>query len=549
MSKLSSDDKKDIVKLAHMFFHNGQWDKALVEYKKILAADPDDMNTHKTLGDIYLKKNSIQFAYESYNKAASGFLSHGQADKALLVYKKIITLSTSKLSDEARGQINFIQGYVKIDQSLKEEKFETAIELIGKISKFRPDDPMVRSLSMELDNKIALIPVSVQQHQMLGTAFLKNNMLDKAQNVFEKVRELDSQNTATRLHLAQLYHKQGAQSEAKKEYLGLAEDYLTKGDLDQAFEFAQKAIELKSVEAHYVSGMIYFKGKKWAEAIIEFEKLLRIKVNHLSALLHLGKSYALVGRLDKATEAFHKTLKLDGDNPQVQEAWIEFCVKSKDKETAVPNLTIMLDKAVMNNNTEQVVKYSKMMIQLEPTLVFAHIKLIEALQTLGDLYGAADAFCALASVYEKQNQFSDATQCLEKALVLTPSNAEVLEKALAWMREKELRIKSFPALKSNIEKTVLPESSDSDAIFQAVKARPPESWSKASVTTTSPQLGSSNTLSVQMALAEMCIQHDFLKAAIEIYQQMLEMNPGLAEIRKKLIEINAIYMKRFMESR
>jgi tetratricopeptide (TPR) repeat protein len=383
---------------------------------------------------------------------------------------------------------------------------------------------------------------------MFGDAFLKNNMYEKAQAMFEKVKSIDPQNPATRLHLAQLYLKQGAQSEAKKEYLNLAEEYLTKGDLDQAFEFAQKAIELKSVEAHYVTGLIYFKGKKWSEAVTEFEKLLRIKVNHLSALLHLGKSFDALGRLEKATETFHKALKLDNDNPQVQEAWIEFCVKSKDKETAIPNLTTILDKAVTGNNAEQMAKYSKMMIRLEPNFVFAHIKLIEALQTLGDLYGAADAFCALASIYEKQNQFNDATQCLEKALVLTPSNAEVLEKALAWMREKELRVKSFPALKTNIEKSITPESSDSDAIFQSIKTKPVEPLIESPV---HPPLQpiSSNTLETQMAMATRCVQQGFLKAAIEIYQQILETNPGQIEVRKKLIEINAIYMKKFTESK
>ena len=547
MDNSVSGDKKDIVKLAHMFFHNGQWDKALVEYKKILATDPDDMNTHKTLGDIYLKKNLIQYAYESYSKAASGFLSHGQTDKAFLVYKKIIMLSTSKLSDDARSQISFIQVYVKIDQELKDGKIETAIEMLGKILKFRPDDPMVRALLMELDNKIALIPVSIQQYQTLGNAFLKNNMFEKAQNIFEKVKTIDPQNQAIRLHLAQLYLKQGAQSEAKKEYLNLAEEAFAKDDLDQAFEFAQKAIALKSVEAHYVSGLIYFKGQKWSEAITEFEKLLRIKINHVGALLHLGKSFDVLGRLEKATETFHKALKLDKDNPQIQEAWIEFCVRSKDKETAIPNLTTLLDKTVTVNNADQIVKFSKLMIRLEPNLVFPHIKLIEALQILGDLYGAADAFCALASIYEKQNQFNDATQCLEKALVLTPANAEVLEKALEWMRQKELRVKSFPTLKSNMEKSAVPESSDSDAIFRSVKIETVEVLVEPPAQTPS-QAVYSNTLENQMAMANMCVQQGFLKAAIEIYQQLLEMNPGLVEVRKKLIEINGIYMKKFMES-
>ncbi len=56
------------------------------------------------------------------------------------------------------------------------------------------------------------------------------------------------------------------------------------GDLVNADAYAAKAVELKSIEAHYVLGMVLFKKQKLSEAKAEFESLLRFKVNHVGAL-------------------------------------------------------------------------------------------------------------------------------------------------------------------------------------------------------------------------------------------------------------------------
>lgn len=77
-----ADPKSLAVKLAHIYFHTGSWDKALVEYQKVLAIDPQDWNVHATIGQIHLKKGDWEKALEFLEKAAEGFLKDGQAKKA-----------------------------------------------------------------------------------------------------------------------------------------------------------------------------------------------------------------------------------------------------------------------------------------------------------------------------------------------------------------------------------------------------------------------------------------------------------------------------------
>lgn len=546
MDQTPDNNKKNIVKLAHLYFQGGQWDKALAEYRKILVADPDDMNTHNTLGDIYLKKNSFQVAYESYNKAANGFLSRGQADKAIQIYRKMVKIDTFKLTDEARAKVNFANNYIRLDDTLKMEKVEEAIEILGGLKKLRADDPIIAPKLVELDCIIAELPTSVLQFQKIGDAFLKHNFFEKAQEMFKKITQINPNDISVRTNLAQVYLKQGSESDAKKEYLSIAEEALEKGNLDQAYDFAQKAIALKSVEAHYVSGLIHFKLKKWNEAKNDFEQLLRIKVSHLEALLHLGLTLDVLNQPDKAEEVFHKALKVDKDDQALQEAWIAFCIKHKDKETTIPYLTVLLDKAFSENNLTRAVKLAKTMLQLDPKLIFAHEKLIQILQAQGDMRGAANACCALALVYEKQRKFLEAAECVEKALLFGPSNAEVLEKVLADLRYKASPPPVAPVLTLVEEPPQVPVVIEKPApaeVSQLQKVEPREFFNQSNPLP-KPEKTPRETFEAQMATANQCVRQGLLKAAIEIYQNLLNPNSGIVEVKRSAGEANDSFRKK-----
>ncbi len=537
-----NEEKNQLLNTAYVLAEMGDWERALVDYKKILAIDPDDVDTHHALGDIYLKHSLFQLAYESYDKAALIFLSRGENDKAISIFKLITEIDPSQLPESTQTQINYAHGYIKIDEVLRENKIEPAIELIGKVLRFRPQDPMVQSQLKTLEDKINEMPVSVQTYQMLGNAFFKNNLFEKARQMFMKITEIEPQNPEARQHLAQAYLKQGATSEAKKEFLNLAEEAYAKGYIDQAFDLAQKAIELKSVEARYISGLIYFKREMFEEAVVEFETLLRFKVNHLGALIYLGKALDMLGRLEKARTTFQKALEIDNESPEVQEAWIEFCIRAKEIDKAIPNMTAILNKAVSGNNAEMVAKYSKLMIRLEPDNASTHRKLIDSLEALGDHHGTAEALYRYALLLERRKLFVDATDCLEKALVLSPNNAQVIEKALTRLGKTETKAKYGSTAET--ENPIVFKNSDFWEGFDPLSAGLTEESSAHEPNMTM------DALDDPLKLAGICAQKGFLKAAIEVYQQMiLETSPGSTEARKHLAEVSALYLKKLTGSK
>jgi tetratricopeptide (TPR) repeat protein len=572
MENSTNPDKAKIIKTAAMFYREGQWDNALAEHGKILALDKNDPDSLAAVGDIYSKKKSFQLAFEFYFKAAPAYLTQGQPDKAVLIYQKITRMDLSKLSADVRMNMSFYQSYVDIDDILKDKRYEIAIAPLGKLLKLRPQDPMGLALLKNLSDQVDKITPSIQRYQQLSETFTKNGLLDKAGDMLKKISDMDPQNMSARLDLVQMRLKQGSTGEAKKEYLQLAEEALAKDDLNGAYEFAQKAIELKSLEGGYLLGVIHFKKKKYSEAQTEFEKLLRIKVNHLGGLTHLAKTFAVLGQPEKAKETFQKALKVDENNIQVQEAWVEFCLQGKDQDLAIPHLTVLLDKAVEANHAERTIKFSKMLIELRPDLVSSRIKLIKGLQASGDLQSTADALRGLAMIYEHEGQLTDAAQCLEKANELVPS-AGVSKKDSADIQPTATMPPASPS--SNVIELMvdIPHHSDPDDVFlfegkteeDSIPSPPPPAPQPAKIdvmrflteedaVASSPppppsQPSLSDDVEAKMTTANMCVQQGLLKAAIEIYQQILETKPGLVEVRKKLYEVNALYLKKWVDSK
>jgi tetratricopeptide (TPR) repeat protein len=520
MGNPANGDKKNIVKLAYLYFQEGRWDNAIEEYQKLLELDPEDINIHNMLGDVYVRKNASAQAYTEYSKVAADLVSRGQLDKAALINKKIARLERSQLSPEAQQKQNLIKLHTEADEALEENRVDQAIDAFSEILKLDSDDLIVASKLAELEEKMGRVSDAVEQYTRLGESFLKSHLFKKAQEMFKKVVTMDPQNMSAHLNLAQIYIKQGSESDAKKEYLNVAEQALAKDDLDSAFEYGNKAVELKSIEAHYVVGIVQFKKQKWAEAKNEFEVLLRFKVSHVGAQVYLAKVLAGMEQGDKAVEAFQKALKLDKDNLFALESWAEYCVQKKNVKDAVSALTTLVDKAVAASEFERAIEFARTLVSVDPKLVSSKVKLAEALKSSGDTNGAADAYYNLALVHENENKPDEAALYIKKTLELNPGHAKA-----SGMNEGEQKQRSA-------------EPAQAQLAAQPVKAAAPEP-PRAQVVEVSPQ----EALKAQIGIADQYVKQGLLDEAIDIYQQLLDVDPENDEVKKKLNSVYTAYAK------
>jgi tetratricopeptide (TPR) repeat protein len=86
-------DKENILDNAQKLVLKGQLKKAIVEYLRLVEADPQDKRLHLKLGDLYLKNGEEDKAIQSYLKVATLYGEEDLNFRAISIYKKILSIN------------------------------------------------------------------------------------------------------------------------------------------------------------------------------------------------------------------------------------------------------------------------------------------------------------------------------------------------------------------------------------------------------------------------------------------------------------------------
>ena len=306
-----SEDKKTIVKMAHIYSQEGRWDKAIAEYKKLIKIDPEDFNSYSMLGDVFVKKGELQPAFDAYLVCSDAYIRLGQLEKAALVQSKIARLNADALSPDSRKKQVLFTKQVEGDKAMEAGELDVAITAYQSVLEMDPDRFDLYQKLGDLYLRKGETEAACRKYLEIGDIYFKNKLIKKAAPIYLKVVELDPENVDAHAALAEIQAKSGNESEAKKELLLLAEFLFQRGDLERAYQFAQKGEQLKSIESYNYLGHVEFRRGKKAEAKAWFEKLLKFKLNHGGALWGLGLVQEDAGQLDEAMKTWAKVPKTD----------------------------------------------------------------------------------------------------------------------------------------------------------------------------------------------------------------------------------------------
>ncbi len=176
-------NKNKLMDAARKARDKGQVDKAIKEYLKIVREDPKDVRVWLKIGDLYAKKGAKHEATETYLKVAKFYSEQGFYLKAVAVYKQIL----------------------KLDPRLVEVNLKLA----------------------ELYRQLGLLSDAMQHFEMVAAFFHREGKTKEALATIRQLVDLDPENVATRIKLAELYSKEGMVDDAVTEF-GHACDYLRK---------------------------------------------------------------------------------------------------------------------------------------------------------------------------------------------------------------------------------------------------------------------------------------------------------------------------------
>src|SRR5277367_5269940 len=192
-------NKQKVLATAEKYVQQGKLQNAITEYEKVLKNDTKDLTVINTIGDLYNRLGDVEKATECFKTVGDAYANQGFTVKAIAMYKKI--------------------------------------------SKLKPSLESVLKLA-ELYTQQGLFNDARSQYLQVADEFLKAGELDNAVRIFQKILEMDPENTAMRVRLAEVYVRLGKKDDAWQIFSAAAETLRSKGNLPAAEEVLQRMLTL-----------------------------------------------------------------------------------------------------------------------------------------------------------------------------------------------------------------------------------------------------------------------------------------------------------------
>lgn len=261
-----SFNKAKALKTAAKYVQQGKYQAAIEEYRHIAVADQTDVTTLNTLGDLYVKVGQTGEAIHSFLHIAEHYRLTGFYLKAIAMLKKISKLDPNN-----------------VDVSLKLASLYAQQKLI-------------------VDAR----------HQYLNVAerYIREGQTRDALQIYQKIADLDPENTAIHIKLAEALLRESEPEAAHESFLLAAGELRRQGKENEAIQVYLRAIRANPKGQAALAALVnlYLQRNEHDEAIRMLEGLLAEQVNEAETLTLLARVYQSVDRLDAAEEAIDKML-------------------------------------------------------------------------------------------------------------------------------------------------------------------------------------------------------------------------------------------------
>jgi tetratricopeptide (TPR) repeat protein len=187
-----SDEKQAIAQNISLLIAENRSAEARVELDRLLALDPEDPESRSLAGDVYAWTGADGAAYKQYNLAADTFNRLGRADKALGVHHKILDLDTSQMDAGTQGRIRLLTLLVGAEDALVAGQNERAVQGYQEAIRQFPNHTITYQRLGTLLVRMGRHAEAVEQYLTVGRAFYGHGVLPKARPYFERVLELQA---------------------------------------------------------------------------------------------------------------------------------------------------------------------------------------------------------------------------------------------------------------------------------------------------------------------------------------------------------------------
>jgi len=300
-------NKQKVLANAEKYVQQGKLQNAISEYEKVLKNDPKDLTVTNTVGDLYSRLGETDKATECFKSVGDAYASQGFTVKAIAMYKKICKLKPS-------------------------------LESLLKLA--------------ELYTQQGLFNDARAQYLQVAEEFLKANELENAVRIFQKILEMDPENSSMRIRLAEVYVRLGKKNEAWQIFTAAAETLRSKGSLNEAEEVLQRMLKLDPGNTHalLMQGRNLLESGDAAAAVSTFQKIPDIDSN-ADALRDLLKAYLQAGQLSEAGSIANKLLAVHNDLPAIS-SFVDALMQAGQYENALQVFDQHAERLLAENSSK-----------------------------------------------------------------------------------------------------------------------------------------------------------------------------------------------------
>jgi len=295
------------------------------EYKKYISTNKgefyDLQNDPQELCNLSIKKqeNMLQFQQQLTNmKHKNTNIQIQEEDLKQLQSLSYVSFPSNqqetKTFPDPVTMTPYITLFLQAQTALNNNQNEKAIQLFQQI--------------LQVD------PKNVASWSLLGKAYAKQQLFDKALDAYKQFEKLRPQLLIAKKAILDIYFQQGNYEQARQlahEIIRregnqdsmvlsrLAYLFLLEKQYENAQKYAQQATlrDPNSPSAWFYLAQSFQEQNKWQQAISSWEKAIQIRSHWTEAYYHYGTCYEKLGNIDKAHYIFQKGLQ----NAQKKDNW------------------------------------------------------------------------------------------------------------------------------------------------------------------------------------------------------------------------------------
>jgi pilus assembly protein FimV len=271
-------DKNKVIEAAAKLVAKGAYDKAIKEYQKILDVDPKDVRILQKMGELYQKKNDNSQAAAYFTQVAESYTSDGFFLKAVALYKQVL----------------------KLDPSLLDINIKLA----------------------ELHQQLQLFGEAMAYYQIVANHYDKAGATRKSLDVLKKMVDLDPENVASRVKLADLYVREGMNSEAAAEFTRAAEHLKRNNRVDDYLRVAERlsALDPDNHQLAKELAEMYLTRNDQKRALAKLQVCFKADNRDIDTLRLLAVAFQGLGQTSKTISVYKEMARAYEDRGQSSEA-------------------------------------------------------------------------------------------------------------------------------------------------------------------------------------------------------------------------------------